>query len=91
MKAKIESVLEELNTTGAAIESKFNDGVVNGFNKEPISQEHIVVVHAFLLGFDGIVQHQIILVRSEECLTVLYQSARGKPDPWIREHEALTK
>ena len=32
MKVKIESVLDELNKTGADIESKFNDGVVNGFS-----------------------------------------------------------
>ena len=41
MKVKIESVLDELTKTGADIESKFNDGVVNGFTKKPISQEHI--------------------------------------------------
>jgi|Cyp1metagenome_2_1107374.scaffolds.fasta_scaffold00659_28 hypothetical protein len=85
MKTKIEDVLADVNQTAADVECKFNDGVVNGFNKEPISQEHIGFFDAFLLGFDGVVLHQIILVRSEERLAVLYQTARGKPDPWIRE------
>lgn len=36
MMKKVENTLTELNTCHTAIESKFNEGVVEGFNKKPL-------------------------------------------------------